>query len=330
MFSNIFNNQMKQTLNTMKKVFLTVVILLQLFNNFAICGTISSNESTSFGDTKNIISKFFDVIRSVVDLSGLGNSIKNRVDDKKEEPVNSDKGIYLVITLNNISSLTIIFLQSMLVFLGFVNLLKVRGCKVGGRRYILMFLLFLPLSMYKFVYYAPRSSISDCVIYLISGVLISSRVGGMKLGSYRRDGGSRKLSRLLRDRRDGCVDDIKHSYLLFANHQTLISNTYFLTPNYKPLVPNICRFNSASWFFTPYHPLVPALTFREYGINPPYHEAGLNLQKKSGVRNQRLGNKGFVAVAFMRPRKLRGAINRTATENETPQIAGRPRVGSGY
>jgi hypothetical protein len=62
------------------------------------------------------------------------------------------------------------------------------------------------------------------------------------------------------------VDDIKHSYLLFTNHQTLISNTYFLTPNHKPLVPNICRFNSASWFFTPYHPL-----------DPPYHEAGLNL-----------------------------------------------------
>ena len=252
---------MKQTLNTMKKVFLTVVILLQLFNNFAICETISSNESTSFGNTKNIISRFFDVIRSVVYLSGLGDSIKNRVDYKKEESVNSDKGIYLAITLNNISNLSLIFLQGMLVFLGFVNLLSVRGCKVGGRRYILMFLLILYLSMYKFVHYAPRSSISDCVIYLISGVLISSRVSGMKLVSYRRDGKSRKL-------RDGCVDDVKHSYLLFANQQILISNTYFLTPNYKPLVPNICRFNSASWFFTPYHPLVP-----------PYHEAGLNLLK---------------------------------------------------
>ena len=323
MFPNIFNNHMKQTLNTMKKVFLTVIILLQLFNNTVICGTISSNESTSFGDTKNIINKFFDVIRSAVDLSGLGNSIKNRVDDKKEEPVNSDnsdKGIYLVIILNNISSLTIIFLQSMLVFLGFVNLLSVSGYRVGGRRYILMFLLFLPLSMYKFVHYAPRSSISDCVIYLISGVLISSRRGGMKLGSYRRDGKSRKL-------RDGCVDGwasrcvdgVKNSYLLFTNQQILISNTYFLTPNYKPLVPNICRFNSASWFFTPYTPFIP-----------PSHEAGLNLLRKSGVRNQRLGNQGFVAVAFMRPRKLRGAINHTATENETPQIAGRPRVGPGY
>jgi len=317
----------------MKKIFLILVILLQLFNNFAICGTCSatcgissSNDSTSFGDTKNIISKFFDVIRGVVDLSGLGNSIKNRVEDKQQEPVNSDKGIYLVITLNNISSLSLIFLQSVLVFLGFVNLLKVRGCKVGGRRYILMFLLILYLSMYKFVHYAPRSSISDCVIYLVSGVLISSRRSGMKLGSYRRD--SKCVNVWMSKCVDvwmcgcvdelmcGCVDDIKHSYLLFTNHQTLISNTYFLTPNHKPLVPNICRFNSASWFFTPYHPLVP-----------PYHEAGLNLLRKSGVRNQRLGNKGFVAVAFMRPRKLRGAINRTATENETPQFAGRPRVG---
>ncbi len=261
-FPNIFNNQMKQTLNTMKKVFLILIILLQLFNNFAICGTISSNDSTSFGNTKNIISRFFDVIRSAVDFSGLGNSIKNRVEDKKEEPVNSDKGIYLVITLNTISSLTIIFLQSMLVFLGFVNLLKVRGYRVGGRRYILMFLLILYLSMYKFVYYAPRSSISDCVIYLISGVLISSRLSGMKLGSYRGDG---KCVDVWMGK---CVDSVRNSYLLFTNHQTLISNTYFLTPNYKPLVPNISRFNSASWFFTPYHPL-----------DPPYHEAGLNLLK---------------------------------------------------
>jgi hypothetical protein len=197
-----------------------------------------------------------------VDFSGLGNIIKNRVDDKKEEPVNSDKGIYLVITLNNISSLTIIFLQSMLVFLGFVNLLSVRGCKVGGRRYILMFLLILYLSMYKFVYYAPRSSISDCVIYLISGVLISSRVGGMKLGSYRGD------SKCVNVWMSGWVDGVRKSYLLFTNHQTLISNTYFLTPNHKLLIPNICRFNSASWFFTPYTPLFP-----------PYHEAGLNLLK---------------------------------------------------
>jgi hypothetical protein len=271
----------------MKKIFLILVILLQLFNNFAICGTISSNDSASFGDTKNIINKFFDVIRSAVDLSGLGNSIKNRVEDKQQEPVNSDKGIYLVITLNNISSLSLIFLQSMLVFLGFVNLLKVRGCKVGGRRYILMFLLILYLSMYKFVYYAPRSSISDCVIYLVSRVLISSRLGGMKLESYRRDGKCVDVwmcgwvDRWM----CGCVDDIKHSYLLFTNQRILISNTYFLTPNHQSLVPNISRFNSASWFFTPYHPLVPALTFREYGINPPYHEAGLNLLRMCGCVN---------------------------------------------
>jgi hypothetical protein len=265
----------------MKKIFLIVVIIFQLFSNSAICGIFSSNDSTSFGDTKNIISKFFNVIRGVVDLSGLGNSIKNRVKDKQQGPVNSDKGIYLVITLNNISSLTIIFLQSMLVFLGFVNLLKVRGYRVGGRRYILMFLLILYLSMYKFVYYAPRSSISDCVIYLISGVLISSRRTGMKLGSYRRDSKCVNvwMCGCVDELMCGCVDDIKHSYLLFTNQQTLISNIYFLTPNHKPLVPNICRFNSASWFFTPYHPLVP-----------PYHEAGLSLLKKSGVRNQRFDN----------------------------------------
>jgi len=234
----------------MKKIFLTVIILLQLFNNPATCGTCSaicgipsSNESTSFGDTKNIISRFFDVIRSAVDLSGLGNSIKNRVKDKQQGPVNSDKGIYLVITLNNISSLTIIFLQSMLVFLGFVNLLKVRGYRVGGRRYILMFLLILYLSMYKFVYYAPRSSISDCVIYLISGVLISPRLGGMKLGSYL-------------------------NYSKQPNNQITKPP---LISNHQSLIPDICRFNSASWFFTPYHPLVP-----------PYHEAGLNLLRKCG------------------------------------------------
>jgi len=249
-------------LNFMKKVGLILLIIFQLFSNSAICEILSVEGVQSCNSSKDVVSRFFDVIRSAVDLSGLGNSIKNRVDDKKEEPVNSDnsdKGIYLVIILNNISSLTIIFLQSMLVFLGFVNLLSVSGYRVGGRRYILMFLLFLPLSMYKFVHYAPRSSISDCVIYLISGVLISSRRGGMKLGSYRRDGKSRKL-------RDGCVDGwasrcvdgVKNSYLLFTNQQILISNTYFLTPNYKPLVPNICRFNSASWFFTPYHPLYPA------------------------------------------------------------------------
>ena len=307
----------------MKKILIISFILIQIFSNPAICGITSSKSASSLCDTKNIISRFFNVIRSVVDLSGLGNSIKNRVKDKQQGPVNSDKGIYLVITLNNISSLTIIFLQSMLVFLGFVNLLKVRGCRVGGRRYILMFLLILYLSMYKFVYYAPRSSISGCVIYLISGVLISSRLGGMKLGSYRRDSKCVNvwMSKCVDGWMCGWVDDIKHSYLLFTNHQTLISNNYFLTPNYKPLVPNICRFNSASWFFTPYHPLVP-----------PYHKAGLSLLSKSGVRNQRLGNKGFVAVAFMRLRKLRGAINRTATdtENETPQLAGRPRVGPGY
>jgi len=246
----------------MKKILIISFILIQIFSNPAICGITSSKSTSSLCDTKNIISRFFDVIRGAVDLSGLGNSIKNRVDDKKEEPVNSDKGIYLVITLNTISSLTIIFLQSMLVFLGFVNLLRVRGCKVGGRRYILMFLLILCVSMYKFVYYAPRSSISDCVIYLISGVLISSRLGGMKLGSCCGDG------KCVDGWMSGCVDDVRKSYLLFTNPQTLISNTYFLTPNHQSLVPNICRFNSASWFFTPYHPLVP-----------PYHEAGLNLLK---------------------------------------------------
>jgi hypothetical protein len=298
----------------MKKILIISFILIQVFSNPAICGITSSKSASSLCDTKNIISRFFDVIRSAVDLSGLGNSIKNRVEDKKEEPVNSDKGIYLVITLNTISSLTIIFLQSMLVFLGFVNLLKVRGCKVGGRRYILMFLLILYLSMYKFVYYAPRSSISDCVIYLISGVLISSRIGGMKLGSYRRDGKCVDpancgmdvwmgkcvdvwmcgwVDRLMCGCVDGwmcgCVDSVRNSYLLFTNRQTLISNTYFLTPNHQSLVPNICRFNSASWFFTPYHPLVPALTFREYGINPPYHEAGLNLLRMCGCVNVWMG-----------------------------------------
>ena len=291
----------------MKKILIISFILIQIFSNPAICGITSSKSASSLCDTKNIISRFFNVIRSVVDLSGLGNSIKNRVKDKQQGPVNSDKGIYLVITLNNISSLTIIFLQSMLVFLGFVNLLKVRGCRVGGRRYILMFLLILYLSMYKFVYYAPRSSISDYVIYLISGVLISSRLGGMKLGSYRRD--SKCVNVWMGKCVDGwmsgwvdrlmcgwidvwmgkCVDSVRNSYLLFTNQRILISNTYFLTPNYKPLVPNISRFNSASWFFTPYHPLVP-----------PYHEAGLNLLSKSGARNQRLGNKGFVGHGFSR------------------------------
>ena len=233
-------------LNFMKKVGLILLIIFQLFSNSAICEILSVEGVQSCNSSKDVVSRFFDVIRSAVDLSGLGNSIKNRVDDKKEEPVNSDnsdKGIYLVIILNNISSLTIIFLQSMLVFLGFVNLLKVRGYRVGGRRYILMFLLILYLSMYKFVYYAPRSSISDCVIYLISGVLISPRLGGMKLGSYL-------------------------NYSKQPNNQITKPP---LISNHQSLIPDICRFNSASWFFTPYHPLVP-----------PYHEAGLNLLRKCG------------------------------------------------
>jgi hypothetical protein len=323
----ICRKSIKWILKFMKRFVLITLIIFQLFSNGLIYSFVE--HSSSYESSGDVIGVFFDVIRKVVNFSGVSSYIKNGNSKNKElpkVPVSQEDSVYLVLTLNNISSLSLIFLQSMLVFLGFVNLLKVRGYRVGGRRYILMFLLILYLSMYKFVYYAPRSSISDCVIYLISGVLISFRGGGMKLESYRGDGKCVNvwmgkcvdgwMCGWVDELMYGCVDDIKHSYLLFTNPQKLISNTYFLTPNYKPLIPNISRFNSASWFFTPYHPLVP-----------PYHEAGLNLLRKSGVRNQRLGNKGFVAVAFMRQIC---AINRTATENETPQIAGRPRVGSGY
>ena len=170
----------------MKKVFLLILLFFQFFGNSLLYSFVLRDRG-NFSDKKNCVNKFFDVIVGVVDLSGLGDIIKDRcVEDKHEEPINFDnKGVYLVLTLNQISSISLIFLQCVIVFLGFIGLVRAKGRGLGGRWYTYMFLFILFFGIYKYVYYAPRSSVSDCVVCLVGGVLISFHYNcGMKLGSH--------------------------------------------------------------------------------------------------------------------------------------------------
>jgi len=256
----------------MKKVVLTILLIIQVFGNSLVYSFV--RQSRFYNGSKDVIGVFFGVIRSVVDFSVVKSYIKNNcIDDEQEripEASNHKDGVYLVITLNNISSLSLIFLQGILVFLGFINIIRARGRGLGGRWYIFMFLFILVLCMYKYVYYAPRSSISDCVISFLCGVLISSHCGGgMKLRSHRnkfRVRGSEfrvKLNSFLKEFR---VESSEFIFLTTNNYHQLSTIYYQLsTINYR-LSTKSSRFNSASWFFTPYHPLVPSL-----------HGAGLSL-----------------------------------------------------
>ena len=255
----------------MKRIVLIVLLIIQVFSNSLVYSFERS--SYFYDDNKDVISIFFDIIKSVVNFSVVRGYIKNCVDKEKKSLTETPKhkeAVYLVLTFNQISSISLIFLQCVIVFLGFIGLVRARGRGLGGRWYIFMFLFILVLCMYKYVYYAPRSSISDCVISFLCGVLISSYSdGGMKLRSHRnkfRVRGSEfrvKLNSFLKEFR---VESSEFIFLTTNNYHQLSTIYYLLsTINYR-LSTKSSRFNSASWFFTPYHPLVPSL-----------HGAGLSL-----------------------------------------------------